>query len=246
MHRRERFSQYAADVARRLNTSELRKRQIRREISLELSKQYKISMVDDPRLILGWEEDVAKSWQEKIDIGLVPLSDEFISSIQVGNLPLVHITRKPNGVAKGIIAIGPVAIGVVAIGGLSIGVIGLGGLAFSLLLSLGGLSLSAFSAFGGLAISGYLSTGGLAVSYQTAIGGLAVAKDYAIGGSAFGEIAVGGSAKGVVAVYDESGSGEVLLHISKGYAEIRRQILRVAPDFPEWLFSIVRLVLIRW
>lgn len=246
MHRRERFRQYAADVVKRLNTSELRKRQIRREILIELSKQYKISMVDDPRLILGWEEDVAKSWQEKIDIGLVPLSDEFISSIQIGNLPLVHITRKPNGVAKGIIAIGPVAIGVVAIGGLSIGVIGLGGLAFSLLLSLGGLSLSAFSAFGGLAISGYLAAGGLAISYQTAIGGLAVAKDYAIGGSAFGEIAVGGIAKGVVAVYDESGSGEVLLHISKGYAEIRRQILRVAPDYPEWLFSIIRLVLIRW
>ena len=246
MHRRERFRRYAADVVNRLKTSELRKRQIQREIQNELAKQYKISMVDDPRLILGWEEDVAKSWQEKIDIGLVPLSDEFISSIQVGNLPLVHITRKPNGVAKGIIAIGPVAIGVVAIGGLSIGVIGLGGLAFSLLLSLGGLSLSAFSAFGGLAISGYLAAGGLAISYQTAIGGLAIAKDYAIGGSAFGKIAVGAVAKGVVAVYDESGSGEVLLHISKGYAEIRRQILRVAPDFPEWLFLIVRLVLIRW
>ena len=246
MHRLEIYREYTKAVVSQLRTSELKKKQIRREIFLELSRQYSASNVEDPRLILGWEEDVAKSWQEKIDIGLVPLSDEFISSIQVGNLPLVHITRKPNGVAKGIIAIGPVAIGVVAIGGLSIGVIGLGGLAFSLLLSLGGLSLSAFSAFGGLAISGYLAAGGLAISYQTAIGGLAIAKDYAIGGSAFGKIAVGAVAKGVVAVYDESGSGEVLLHISKGYAEIRRQILRVAPDFPEWLFSIVRLVLIRW
>jgi len=31
--------------------------------------------------------------------------------------------------------------------------------------------------------------------------------------------------------------------VSRGYEEIRRQILKVAPDFPKWLLYIIRLIL---
>ncbi|HNW46014.1 MAG TPA: hypothetical protein PKN02_01245 [Thermotogota bacterium] len=243
MHRNERFRRYASNVVRLLNTSEQRKQQIRREIILELSQQYKVYTIDDPELILGREIDTAKAWQEKIDSGLVPLTNEYVSSVQVGSIPLVHITKTPNGVAKGIIAIGPIAIGVIAIGGISVGVIGFGGIALSVLFSFGGLSLSAFLSFGSIAISGLLAIGGLAFSYQTAIGGFCVAKEFAVGGVAHGKIAVGDIAKGLVAVYSQSGTGEALVHVSRGYEEIRRQILKVAPDFPKWLLYIIRLIL---
>ena len=105
---------------------------------------------------------------------------EYRSKTEIFGLPLVHIisgrnidftSGKPR-VAKGIIAIGPIAIGGLALGGLSIGAISFGGLALGLV------------AFGGAAIGLLLAIGGMAIGL-VAIGGGAIGY-YAMGGGAWG------------------------------------------------------------
>jgi len=104
---------------------------------------------------------------------------EYRSKTEYLGLPLVHIvygpawdprTGRPR-VAKGIVAVGPVAVGFVAFGGMSLGVLALGGMALGVV-ALGGLSVGVGLALGGLAI-GTVAIGGGAVGYY-ALGGGAV------------------------------------------------------------------------
>lgn len=116
---------------------------------------------------------------------------EYRSSITIGGLPLVHIIKGKNHtvVAKGIIAIGPVAIGLVAIGGMSVGLLAVGGLSLALLVALGGLAVSGLFSLGGLSISYFLAAGGAAIAYRLALGGFAMAHDVAIGTQAIAMVA---------------------------------------------------------
>ncbi|MFP4016368.1 MAG: hypothetical protein ACLFUI_04995 [Halanaerobiales bacterium] len=115
-----------------------------------------------------------------------------ISNKKIFNLPLYHITDGYNpetgklDVAKGILAIGPIAIGVFSFGGVALGLISFGGISLGLLLSLGGFSMGLIAAVGGLAIGGLLASGGLAISYGVSIGGMAKGH-VAIGGKVTGE-----------------------------------------------------------
>lgn len=112
---------------------------------------------------------------------------EYRSERELFGLPLVHIISGSAvdpvtgriRVAKGIVAIGPIAVGGLACGGTAFGV-----------LSFGGLSMGLFAA-GGVGIGVLLALGGLAIG-TVAIGGAAIGY-YAIGGGALGVHALGGN-----------------------------------------------------
>jgi len=112
---------------------------------------------------------------------------EYRSEREFLGLPLLHIVAGRGfdpatgklRIAKGIIAIGPIALGGVAFGGLSIGLLSFGGMAIGLL-ALGGAAVGVLLALGGLAI-GFIAVGGAAIGY------------YALGGGALGVHALGGN-----------------------------------------------------
>jgi len=112
---------------------------------------------------------------------------EYRSEREFLGLPLLHIvagrgfdpTTGKLRVAKGIIAIGPVAMGGVALGGLSFGVVSFGGMAVGLV-ALGGGAIGILLALGGFAM-GLVAIGGVAIGY------------YAFGGGAVGVHALGGN-----------------------------------------------------
>jgi hypothetical protein len=114
---------------------------------------------------------------------------EYRSEREVFGLPLVHIVSGRGmdlatgriRVAKGIIAIGPVAVGGFAFGGVSLGLVSFGGLALGLI-ALGGGAIGVLLAGGGLAI-GAVAIGGGAMGY------------YAFGGGVLGVHAFGGNAR---------------------------------------------------
>jgi len=114
---------------------------------------------------------------------------EYRSERQLFGLPLVHIVSGNRidpatgklRVAKGIIAIGPIAIGGLALGGSAIGVVSFGGAALGLI-AVGGAAVGVLLALGGLAI-GLVALGGAAIGY------------YALGGGVIGVHALGGNAQ---------------------------------------------------
>ena len=117
----------------------------------------------------------------------------YSSSLSLFGLPLYDVVipgpgpaGSPAGraVARGWLAIGPIAIGLISFGGLSVGGFALGGLAIGLF-PVGGLSAGAI-AFGGGAI-GYWALGGGAIAANAALGGFAAARTYALGGAAFAQ-----------------------------------------------------------
>ncbi len=112
---------------------------------------------------------------------------EYRSKRTMRGIPLIHVvwgpglnwqTGKPR-VAKGIIAVGPIAVGVLAFGGLAFGAVCFGGLALGLA-ALGGAAIGLGFAGGGMAVA-FVAVGGCAVGY------------YAIGGAAFGMHVLSGS-----------------------------------------------------
>jgi len=113
---------------------------------------------------------------------------EYRSERELFGLPLVHIvsgsrinpaTGRPR-VAKGIIAIGPVAVGGLALGGVSVGALSFGGLSLGLV-ALGGMALGVLLAAGGGAV-GFVALGGGVIGYYAlGGGGLAV---HVLGGQA--------------------------------------------------------------
>ncbi len=102
---------------------------------------------------------------------------EYRSERQLFGLPLVHIisgnrldpARGGLRVAKGIIAIGPIAVGGLAMGGMSVGILSFGGLSLGLI-ALGGAALGVLLAVGGGAI-GFVALGGGVIGYYALGGG---------------------------------------------------------------------------
>lgn len=112
---------------------------------------------------------------------------EYRSERELFGLPLVHIISGSGidpvtgrlRVAKGIIAIGPIAVGGLAMGGAAFGILSFGGAALGL------------AAFGGAAVGVLLAMGGLAIG-AVAVGGAAIGY-YALGGGVWGVHALGGN-----------------------------------------------------
>lgn len=174
---------------------------------VELSQLFGMSIDRLVGLEQTGEEGVTSSYhQTRSEVRSLGVYYEYISSIKVFGLPLIHI-RLGFGprLAKGIIAVGNCAVGVVAVGSCSLGLVSLGGATLGLLLAFGGLSFG-LVALGGVAIGGFavggcalgqwLALGGGAFSNYLAIGGGAWSGGLAIGGSAYGHIAIGTEAKG--------------------------------------------------
>ncbi len=84
--------------------------------------------------------------------------------------PWRWVDIRTQGIARGVIAIGPGAIGIIAIGGWSVGVLALGGAGVGVF-SIAGAALGLI-AWGGLSI-GLFATGGLAIGL-IAVGGMAI------------------------------------------------------------------------
>ena len=114
---------------------------------------------------------------------------EYRSERQLFGLPLVHIISGNKidpvtgrlRVAKGIIAIGPIAVGGLALGGFSVGIFSFGGLSLGLVAT-GGVAIGVLLALGGAAV-GLVAIGGAAAGY------------YALGGGVLGVHAFGGNAQ---------------------------------------------------
>ena len=130
---------------------------------------------------------------------------EYRSSRSFLGIPLVHVVsgvRRSGAprVAKGWLAMGPIAIGGLATGGMAMGGLAFGGLGLGLVtwagLAAGGL------AWGGVAAGG-LACGGVAAGSE-AMGGVAIGR-VAVGGLAIGEYAMGGQARGTWVISREGG-----------------------------------------
>ncbi|MGE5296326.1 MAG: zinc ribbon domain-containing protein [Solirubrobacterales bacterium] len=114
---------------------------------------------------------------------------EYRSERELFGLPLVHIVGGRGfdpvtgrlRVAKGIIAVGPIAFGGLAMGGAAFGIFSFGGVALGL------------TAFGGAAVGALLAVGGAAIG-AVALGGAAIGY-YAFGGGVLGVHALGGNAQ---------------------------------------------------
>ena len=180
------YKQYANEVLSYMTVTGKERSKIRTDI-IDMLAEKELDYGDViPEEVMGPAIEMAKelSGNDKL-----VASKDYISSIRIFGLPLVHISKRRNGVAKGIIAMGSIAIGVISIGGISVGVFSLGGLSVGLL------------ALGGGAI-GYSAIGGVAIAYEIAIGGAAIANNLAIGGFALAnEIAIGGSTVGKLMMY---------------------------------------------
>lgn len=217
-------------------------RRIEEDLTESLTERMQNSPDFTPEDLMGDPEEVAREFTE----GLHPDVSEtghgnpgtyltdYKSSARLLGLPLVHIVRRRNGVAKGWIAVGPVALGFFALGGFSAGVFSFGGLGLGLLL-----------AFGGLAASGGISFGGLALAGFAAFGGAAIASELAIGGLAYARIAVGDEAHGLISLYESTGTGDYLLHMGSATKSQLRSaldngLLNTPSSYRNLLYSLLK------
>ena len=129
-------------------------------------------------------------------------SEDFRTRRTWRGWPLLHVasgvdplTGRPR-VARGVVAIGPVAVGALAIGGRARGVVACGGVATGVV-ALGGAAFGVV-AFGGVAVGPLAACGGLALGLL-ACGGVA-AGGVAFGGVAAGWVGIGGAAVAVHAL----------------------------------------------
>ena len=172
----------------------------------------------DPIKIMGKPEKVAMEFIENMDLERSK-GFEYISKLNIYGIPLLHISLKRGGIAKGIIAIGNIALGVIALGNISLGLIGIGAVSFALLLSIGAV-----------AVSVGLSIGAFAASYFFSLGAAAFANDFAIGAYSHANIAYGAVSNGVIAIFQDHGYGEVLIKLPATKEVIIDAIKNVYPD----------------
>lgn len=233
------FENYTNKVLSLIGVSGKKARQIREDIYASLIEKQNGTGESDPYILMGDPREVAEEFRENLGIkddrfrhgyGIL-YGYEYISERTLFGLPLIHINYKHGfGVAKGIIAIGPVAIGLISIGAISAG-----------LLSFGALSLGLFLALGGGAASGLLSVGGFAASGFASIGGFAAAKCFAVGGFAAADIAIGGVTKGFVGVFEQSGIGTYLFKSPAKINEVEAAVKQVYPNIGKFALKIIGL-----
>lgn len=230
------FENYTDKVLSRIGVRGRKARQIREDIYASLIEKQQITGENEPEVLMGNPQDVAEEFRENLGIedevfrrGYVYWHEyEYISKGTLFGMPLVHVNGRRFGVAKGIIAVGPVAVGVISLGAVSVGVLGIGALSLGLLL-----------AVGGAAFSGMLSVGGLAVSGLASLGGFAAAKCFAVGGFAAADIAVGGVTKGIVGVFNQRGTGTYVFKSPANASEVITAVKQVYPNIGKFALRII-------
>ena len=147
---------------------------------------------------------------------------EYISSLTLWGLPLVHI-HLGRGLckARGVLAVGNIASGVIALGGISVGLFSLGGVAAGGLV-LGGLAIGGVS-LGGIAVGG-VALGGAAIGRWLAIGGAAAAGDLAVGAAAAGHMAVGEITAGTITFSRDASFNEIIAGIRQEFPRLWRYV----------------------
>lgn len=213
------FEKYIDDILIRINSDQETKEKIRQSLTEH------IDVLVEKHGSLAYKhlqsvEKVAQEFTENLNLDNrkedILYSDRYpcwvkrrfyrkISRKKIFNLPLYHITDGYNPetgkfeVAKGILAVGPVALGIFSWGGVAIGIFAFGGFSLALLLALGGVAISSVGAVGGMAIGGLI-----------AVGGLAISKGLSLGGSAIGHIAIGGKVRGKYVYNTNTGEGNAV------------------------------------
>ncbi|MDO4753813.1 MAG: hypothetical protein Q4A41_02295 [Bacillota bacterium] len=197
------WRRYADQVIRNLKVGREIRSKIREDLYESLDVRRQMGDEGKPEELLGNPRDVALEFAENLNIGMESVRNvnEYRSKTEIFGIPLVHIVRNNyvlgqgsrRMVAKGIIAVGPVAIGVLAWGGIAFG-----------LLTFAGIGIGLLGVFGGVAIGGLTSIGGVSISYFVAVGGLCIAHDFALGGLAIAKhAAIGGHAIALIAGFEE-------------------------------------------
>lgn len=181
-----RYKYYANEVISYMNISKSESKRIYKDI-IELLEEKELDYNHvDPVEIMGPAKELAKE--------LAPTSKkrgDYVSKARFMGLPLIHVCMRRNGLAKGIVAIGPLAIGVFSFGGLSLGLVSVGGFGLGLL-ALGGISF------------GYYALGGIAIAYQMALGSIAISNGMSLGAIALGrDIAIGAITRAKVMYYSQ-------------------------------------------
>lgn len=193
------WRRYADQVVRNLNVGREIRLKIREDLYESLDARRQMGDEGKPEVLLGNPRDVALEFAENLNIGMESVRNvnEYRSKTEIFGIPLVHIIRSHyvmgqgnrRMVAKGIIAVGPVALGVFALGGIAFGLLSFAGIGIGLLGVFGGIGIGGLASLGGLSISYFFSVGGLCIAHDFALGGLAIAKHVAIGGQAIAFIA---------------------------------------------------------
>ncbi|MBN2796809.1 MAG: hypothetical protein JXR88_15465 [Clostridia bacterium] len=187
-------------------TSSMKKR-LKEDIEMSIENRME-DLETDIEAVMGDPKSFAMEIIDYHDLKLMS-GFEYISSSTFLGLPLVHITAKRNGIAKGIIAIGLRSIGVFSIGILSLGIF-----------TYGVIGLGLCSAFGSVAISGCFSMGAIALSGLFSLGALSGGY-LSIGALSFGKVAIGDIAYGQLALFKTQGYGNTLLSIYGNHEGIR-------------------------
>lgn len=190
---------YAKRVLSYIDCSHSMKKRLKEDILLTIDNQLDGS-TEDINDVLGDPKSYALEIIDDQDLRLMP-GFEFISSACIFGLPLVHITSKRNGFAKGIIAIGMRSLGVFSFGIMSMGLFSLGVISLGLIAAIGSLSMAGLFAIGAISVSAFLSIGAISVG------------NIAIGAIAFGRIALGDIARGQLALYKGIGSGDLAVSV---------------------------------
>lgn len=193
------WKRYADKVVQYLSVGKDIRRKIREDLYESLDERSQMGDESNPEAILGNPRDIAMEFAENMNLDPEYLGNvnEYRSETEIFGVPLIHIVRNNYAagcgnrkmIAKGVIAIGPVAVGIFAIGGLAFGLLSFAGVGIGLLGAFAGISVGGLASLGGISISYFLALGGLSVAHDFAIGGLAVAKHVAIGGQAIAYIA---------------------------------------------------------
>lgn len=212
------FKGYIEEVLSKIHTNN----EIKGKIRQSLTEHIEIKIEKHGSLAykhLRPTDDVAQEFMDNLGVKREVRHEEYpsypwwtkrrmrrrVSKRRIFNMPLYHITDGYNPdtgkfeVAKGFIAVGPVALGVFAWGGAAIGILSFGGFSLSLLLAIGGVAFSLGGALGGMAIGGLFALGGMAVSLGLAFGGYAS-----------GHVAIGYVAKGKYIYDSSSGTGNAV------------------------------------
>jgi len=222
----KKFLRYIGKVLSYIKCNSRTRKLIREDLYTNLSEKSDETGENDPIKLMGEPGEVAREFISNLDLKESG-GFEYRTNLELFGIPIIHISMKPWGITKGIIAIGNIAVGFIAIGRISIGVLSCGAVSLGIVASLGAVSLSLL-----------LSIGAVAVAYGFSIGAVAVAQHFAIGAVAVANIALGDVSDGIVSIYRSSGSGDIMIKLPADKETIKEAILKIYPNINEYILQI--------
>jgi hypothetical protein len=233
----KKFLRYIGKVLSYIKCNSRTRKLIREDLYTNLSVKYNETGENDPIKLMGEPREVAREFISNLDLKESG-GFEYRTNLEIFGIPIIHISLKPYGITKGIIAIGNIAIGFIAIGRISIGVLSCGAISVGILASLGAVSISLLLSIGAVAVAYGFSIGAVAIAQHFAIGAVAIAQHFAIGAVAVANIALGDVSDGIVSIYRSSGSGDIMIKLPADKETIKEAILKIYPNINEYILQI--------